>query len=208
MARALEWAARPDAITSSRLPTTAYPRVLLEISDPPPLLYAHGRLELLRTPGARQWSAAATRPRKARAMPRQFAKALSEAGLTIVSGLALGIDAAAHRGGLAGRGFHRSRCSAPASTWSIPRATRNLRAEIAEQGCAVSEFPLGTPAIAHNFPRRNRLISGLARGCLVVEAALAIGLADHRASRPPIRGATCSRFRARSIRRFPRAATR
>src|SRR5204863_3861 len=104
----------------------------------------------------------------------QFAKALSEAGLTIVSGLALGIDAAAHRGGLAGPG---STVAVLGTGIDVVYPTRNaeLAAEIAEKGVLVSEFALGTPAIGHNFPRRNRLISGLARGCLVVEAALPSG---------------------------------
>jgi len=103
-----------------------------------------------------------------------MAKALSEAGLTIVSGLALGIDAAAHRGGLGG----------PGSTIAVlgtgidivyPQRNAALAAQIAECGLLLSEFPLGTVPAGPNFPRRNRLISGLARGCLVVEAALASG---------------------------------
>ena len=112
-------------------------------------------------------------PHRVRRTPG-FAKALSNSGLTIVSGLALGIDAAAHRGGLAG----------PGSTIAVlgtgidviyPRANAALAAQIAEHGLLISEFPLGTGALASNFPRRNRLISGLAQGCLVVEAALASG---------------------------------
>lgn len=172
MARALDWAAaeRHQIIT---LADEAYPRALLETSDPPALLYVHGRLELLRTPalaivGSRNASA------QGESNAWQFAKALSEAGLTIISGLALGIDAAAHRGGLAGPG---STVAVLGTGIDIVYPTRNaeLAAQIAEQGALVSEFPLGTPAIAHNFPRRNRLISGLARGCLVVEAALPSG---------------------------------
>jgi DNA processing protein len=172
MARALDWAAaeRHYIVT---LADEAYPRALLETSDPPALLYVHGRLELLRTPalaivGSRNGSA------QGESNAWQFAKALSEAGLTIISGLALGIDAAAHRGGLAGPG---STVAVLGTGIDIVYPTRNaeLAAQIAEQGALVSEFPLGTPAIAHNFPRRNRLISGLARGCLVVEAALPSG---------------------------------
>ena len=170
--RALLWA-RADDHHVLTLADDTYPRGLLEIGDPPPLLYAHGRLDLLQAPalamvGSRNASAQGARNAE------QFALALGDAGLTIVSGLALGIDAAAHRGGLASR----------ASTIAVlgtgidvvyPARNAELAAEIARRGLLLSEFPLGTAAIAHNFPRRNRLISGLARGCLVVEAALESG---------------------------------
>src|SRR5258706_65485 len=104
----------------------------------------------------------------------QFARSFSTAGLTIVSGMAQGIDAAAHRGGLAGSG---STIAVLGTGVDIvyPQANAALGAEIAANGLLLSEFPLGTKALAHNFPRRNRLISGLAQGCLVVEAALASG---------------------------------
>jgi DNA processing protein len=137
------------------------------------LLYAQGRLELLQRPalaivGSRNASA------QGESNAAHFARALSEAGLTVVSGLALGIDAAAHRGGLAGVG---STIAVLGTGIDVIYPSRNaeLAAQIAASGVLVSEFPLGTPAIAHNFPRRNRLISGLARGCLVVEAAVASG---------------------------------
>src|SRR5436190_5721325 len=171
-ARALDWAAaeRHHVVT---LADDTYPRALLETSDPPALLYVHGRLELVRAPalaivGSRNASA------QGESNAWQFAKALSEAGLTIVSGLAVGIDASAHRGGLAG----------PGSTIAVlgtgidviyPRRNATLAAEIGERGLLVSEFPLRTGPAAYNFPRRNRLISGLARGCLVIEAAAASG---------------------------------
>jgi len=103
-----------------------------------------------------------------------FAAELSAAGLTIVSGLALGIDAAAHRGGLAGAG----RTVAVIGTGAdriYPSRNEPLAREIAGRGAVVSEFALGTPALAGNFPRRNRIIAGLARGTLVVEAALQSG---------------------------------
>jgi len=169
---ALQWAQVPDhAIVT--LADAAYPKLLLEIGDPPALLYAVGRLELLERAalavvGSRNATAQGT------SNAESFAKALSGAGLTIVSGLALGIDAAAHRGALAG----------PGSTIAVlgtgidltyPARNAGLAARIAQSGLLISEFPLGTPAAAQNFPRRNRLISGLARGCLVVEAALASG---------------------------------
>ena len=172
VAAALAWLEQPgNALVT--LADATYPRMLLEITDPPPLLYARGRVELLQRSalavvGSRNATA------QGAANSESFAKALSASGLTIVSGLALGIDAAAHRGGLAG----------PGSTIAVlgtgidviyPRSNTALAAQIAERGLLLSEFPLGTGALASNFPRRNRLISGLAQGCLVVEAALASG---------------------------------
>ena len=169
---ALAWLEQPgNALVT--LADTTYPRLLLEIADPPPVLYARGRVELLQRPclavvGSRNATAQGV------ANAEAFAKSLSESGLTIVSGLALGIDAAAHRGGLAG----------PGSTIAVlgtgidvvyPRSNATLTGEIEQRGLLLSEFPLGTGALATNFPRRNRLISGLAQGCLVVEAALASG---------------------------------
>ncbi|HET7668808.1 MAG TPA: DNA-processing protein DprA [Burkholderiales bacterium] len=170
--RALEWAAASghQVIT---LADDTYPKALLEIADPPPLLYAHGHAALLQRPGiAVVGSRNATAQGESNA--QHFAKALSDAGLAVVSGLALGIDAAAHRGALAGGG---STIAVLGTGIDIVYPTRNaeLAAEIARKGLLLSEFPLGTPAAAHNFPRRNRLISGLARGCLVVEAALPSG---------------------------------
>ena len=170
--RTLQWASQPDHHVLT-LADDTYPRSLLEIGDPPPLLYAHGRIGLLQQPalaivGSRNASTQGARNAE------EFALALGKADLTIVSGLALGIDAAAHRGGLA----------SPASTIAVlgtgidvtyPARNAELAAEISRRGLLLSEFPLGTDAVAHNFPRRNRLISGLARGCLVVEAALESG---------------------------------
>jgi DNA processing protein len=170
--RALAWAAQ-DGHFILTLADDAYPRALLETADPPTLLYFAGRIELLR-----RQSIAVVGSRNATAQGEQnaeaFSRALSESGLTIVSGLAMGIDAAAHRGGLAG----------PGSTVAVlgtgidvvyPRRNEALAHEVAAKGLLVSEFPLGTGPIAGNFPRRNRIISGLAQGCLVVEAAAASG---------------------------------
>ena len=170
--RALHWASEPGhAIVT--LADEAYPRRLLEIADPPPLLYAVGRTELLsRSSLAMVGSRNATAQGKRDA--ERFAEALSAAGLSIVSGLAAGIDAAAHRGGL----------SAAGSTIAVlgtgvdvvyPRQNAELASRIAQSGLLLSEFPLGTGIAGHHFPRRNRLISGLTLGCLVVEAALASG---------------------------------
>jgi DNA processing protein len=172
VARALDWAAQPGRFVVT-LADESYPRPLLEIGDPPPLLYARGRLELLQRPGlAIVGSRNATAQGERNA--EEFARALSAAGLTVVSGLALGIDAAAHRGGLAAAGGTIAVLGTGIDL-VYPQRNAALAAEIAERGLLLSEFALGTPAAAHNFPRRNRLISGLARGCLVIEAAVASG---------------------------------
>jgi DNA processing protein len=104
----------------------------------------------------------------------QFAAAFSAVGLTIVSGLAMGIDAAAHAGGLAGKGSTIAVLGTGVDV-TYPRQNAALASRIAESGLLLSEFALGSPGAAPHFPRRNRLISGLAQGCLVVEAALASG---------------------------------
>lgn len=170
--QALAWLEVPgNAIVT--LADSAYPRLLLEISDPPALLYCRGRTELLNRPAlAVVGSRNATVQGNGNA--EQFARSFSAAGLTIVSGLAQGIDAAAHRGGLAGEGSTIAVLGTGVDM-IYPRANAALGEEIASRGLLLSEFALGTKALAHNFPRRNRLISGLAQGCLVVEAALASG---------------------------------
>jgi len=172
VAAALAWLEQPGNSLVT-LADTGYPHLLLEIPDPPPLLYARGRVELLQSSalavvGSRNATA------QGAANAQSFAKALSDAGLAIVSGLALGIDAAAHCGGLAGKGSTIAVLGTGIDV-VYPRANTALAAQIAELGLLISEFPLGTGAMASNFPRRNRLISGLAQGCLVVEAALASG---------------------------------
>ena len=172
VARALAWAAEAGHAVIT-LADETYPRLLLEIADPPPLLYARGRAELLqRSALAVVGSRNATQQGTANA--EAFARTLSEAGLTIVSGLALGIDAAAHRGGLQGAGSTIAVLGTGIDV-IYPQRNAALAAEIAARGLIVSEFPLGSAPSAQNFPRRNRLISGLARGCLVVEAAVASG---------------------------------
>lgn len=150
-----------------------YPQALLEIADPPTVLYVRGRVELLNRPALAIVGSRVPTPQGARDA-ESFAAAFCEAGLAIGSGLALGIDAAAHRGALSvggdtlafvGTGIDRM----------YPARNMALATEIAQHGAIVSEFPLGTPALAANFPRRNRLISGCARGVLVVEAAAESG---------------------------------
>ena len=146
-----------------------YPRLLLETADPPNVLYAVGRIELLGTTCVAVVGSRNCTPRGA-LDARAFAQALSERGLCIVSGLALGIDAQAHRGGLDGAGSSIAVMGTGADILYPPR-NRDLAHEIAAKGCLLTEFPLGTHSASKNFPRRNRLISGLSRGALVVEAA-------------------------------------
>jgi DNA processing protein len=170
--KTLAWAAL-DGNHLLTLADDAYPRLLLEIPDPPLLLYAKGRIALLNQPalaivGSRNASA------QGAAHARQFAQALSAAGLTIVSGLALGIDAAAHEGALLDGGATVAVIGTGADI-VYPARNHALAHRIAEQGCIISEYALGTPALPANFPRRNRIISGLARGTLVVEAAAQSG---------------------------------
>lgn len=170
--RGLQWLAVPG----NHLLTLAdadYPPDLLNVADPPPVLYLKGRRELLNAPclavvGSRNATAQGI------ANADSFSRVLSEAGYTIVSGQALGIDAAAHRGGLAGSGSTIAVIGTGADI-VYPARNRELAHQIAAQGLIVTEFPLGTPAISNNFPRRNRIISGLSRGVLVVEAALRSG---------------------------------
>ncbi|MDH4216863.1 MAG: DNA-processing protein DprA, partial [Gallionella sp.] len=107
-----------------------------------------------------------------------FAKALSDSGLCIISGMAHGIDAAAHRGALRCQGNNCGGSVAVVGTGLdkvYPAANRDLAHALAQQGALISEFPLGTPPLPANFPRRNRIISGMSAGCLVVEASLQSG---------------------------------
>lgn len=150
-----------------------YPKALLQTADPPLVLLAKGRIELLSHPALAVVGSRNATPR-GNQDAEAFARALSDAGLTIVSGLALGIDSAAHRGGL--DGSHSSIAVVGTGLDKVyPSRNRELAHRLAENGALVSEFALGTPPLPSNFPRRNRVISGLARGCLVVEAALRSG---------------------------------
>jgi DNA processing protein len=172
VASALAWLERPENHLIT-LADDGYPPSLFDLPDPPPLLYVKGRPELLRRDAlAVVGSRNATLQGAADA--RAFSRALSDAGLCIVSGLALGIDAAAHRGGLEGASGSVAVVGTGLDT-VYPARNRDLAHALAEGGALVSEFPLGSPAKADHFPRRNRIISGLSRGCLVVEAALHSG---------------------------------
>lgn len=155
-----------------------YPQSLLSIADPPVLLYVKGRPAFLNMPAV---AIVGSRNASAQGMLNadRFAQNLSEAGLTVVSGLALGIDTGAHTGAIksAQQGYSGSSIAVIGTGLDIvyPAANRALAHQIAEVGCIISEYSLGTPAIAHNFPRRNRIISGLSLGVLVVEAAAQSG---------------------------------
>jgi DNA processing protein len=172
IAAAQSWLAQPD---NHFIPRTdpGYPPQLLELPDAPAWLYVKGDPAWLARPmlaivGSRHATQQGLRDATA------FAQALSEAGLTVVSGLALGVDAAAHEGGLAGIGSSVAVVGTGLDR-VYPARNRDLAHRLAAQGAIVSEFPLGTPPKTGHFPRRNRLISGLSVGVLVVEAALESG---------------------------------
>jgi len=164
-----------------------YPTALLQLDDPPLLLYLLGSADFTANTTKALDTDQQMDPQTSLAIvgsrnptpqgasnARQFAKALAQAGLTVVSGLALGVDGAAHEGALDAHG----------STVAVvgtgldrvyPKAHHQLAHQIARHGLLVSEYPLGTPPLTANFPRRNRLIAGLANGTLVVEATLRSG---------------------------------
>lgn len=166
------WASSERTILT--LDDARYPRLLAEIYDAPPILYAHGVLECLENPqlgvvGSRNPSPLGSET------AREFAQTLSAAGMTVTSGLALGVDAAAHQGALdAGGPTIAVFGTGPDRIY--PARHRDLaHAIIAGGGLLLSEFPPGTSPAAGHFPRRNRIISGLSLGTLVVEAALRSG---------------------------------
>jgi len=169
---ALDWLCADDQHLMT-LDDADYPALLRELADPPLALYIKGRRALLEQP-----SLAVIGSRNASALGEQtaqaFSRSLSRAGLTVISGLALGIDAAAHRGALAGAG---GTIGVVGTGLDIvyPARNRSLAQQIAAEGALVSEYPLGAAARADHFPRRNRILSGLALGCLVVEANLRSG---------------------------------
>ena len=150
-----------------------YPATLLATADPPLLLFTRGRAELLCAQGIAMVGSRRATPQGVD-NARMFARFLSERGLTIVSGLALGIDGAAHHGGLDGSGSTVAFVGTGLDR-VYPTAHAALMRRIAEQGLIASEYPLGTEPLPHNFPRRNRLIAGITHGTLVVEAALESG---------------------------------
>jgi DNA processing protein len=158
-----------------------YPASLLNIPDPPLMLYALGQtaqLQALKAEQALAMVGSRNPTPQGAANARDFAHNLAASGLTIVSGLALGIDGAAHEGALLGAAAGRLSTIAVVGTGLdrvYPKSHRALAHQIALRGLILSEYPLGTPPLAPNFPRRNRLISGLSQATLVVEAALQSG---------------------------------
>ncbi|MEO7391726.1 MAG: DNA-processing protein DprA [Ramlibacter sp.] len=174
------WLNDPDAPDPRRILTLAdagYPAALLTTEDPPLMLYLVG-VQL------RDWPAALAVVGSRNPTPqgvtnaRQFSRSFAQSGLTVVSGLALGVDAAAHEGALDGAGDNAFATIAVVGTGLdrvYPRQHLELARRIARRGMLVSEYPLGTPPLAANFPRRNRIIAALSQGTLVVEAALKSG---------------------------------
>lgn len=162
-----------------------YPAALLQLADPPLMLFVQGQTDGTLGPAVSVVGSRNPTPQGAHTA-EQFSDALSAAGLCVVSGLALGIDGAAHRGAL--RGTHSRHPQAlGTSPWRTvavvgtgldrvyPKQHQALAQEIAQHGVLISEYPLGTPPLAQNFPKRNRLIAALGLGTLVVEAALQSG---------------------------------
>ena len=162
-----------------------YPSSLLEMEDPPLMLYGLGTAQLwtgdrLALNPERSLAVVGSRnpTTQGAANAHQFAQALAQAGFTIVSGLALGVDGAAHTGALDGAATGQVATVAIVGTGLdrvYPRQHRDLAHRIAQHGLILSEYHLGTPPLSANFPKRNRIIAGLTRGTLVVEAALQSG---------------------------------
>ena len=170
---ALQWLANENNHLVT-LADSAYPKALLEIPDPPPILFAKGDLSCLNVPsiaivGSRNASVQGEKNAES------FAESLAESGLCIVSGMALGIDGAAHRGALKTKQGKTIAVVGTGLDIVYPSKHRELAHQIAVQGLIISEFPIGTPSRPENFPRRNRIISGLSLGCLVVEANIQSG---------------------------------
>jgi DNA processing protein len=152
---------------------STYPMRLKMIADPPPLLYITGALTeqdemAMAIVGARRATAAG------RAMTEELSHDLAEAGMTVVSGLARGVDAAAHQGALAAKGRTIAVLGCGIDRTYPPEHER-LRGQIEERGAILSEAPMGAPPHSHHFPRRNRIISGLSLGVIVTEAAIRSG---------------------------------
>ncbi len=150
-----------------------YPVLLKEISVPPPLLFIQGDAQML---SRQQIAIVGSRNPSpdGRENTFAFARDLSRRGYLITSGLAMGADSAAHRGALAAEGATIA-VMGTGPDHCYPKANRKLADEIVQNGAMITEFPLGVPPLAENFPRRNRIISGMSLGVLVTEAALRSG---------------------------------
>ncbi len=168
----LDWLKKDNAYIIT-LADSHYPQQLLETSNPPAILYALGNLHWLNHPSIAMVGSRHATPQGEK-NAEYFAQNLADQGLCIVSGLALGIDGASHRGAIKSNG---ATIAVVGTGLDIvyPARHRDLAHQIAKRGLIISEFPLGTPSKAQNFPRRNRLISGLSLGCLVVEANVGSG---------------------------------
>lgn len=168
----LLWAEKPGCSLIT-FEDPRYPILLKELHDAPALLYVKGSVEDLSSPQLAIVGSRNPTP-SSKETAEHFASALTEAGLVITSGLASGVDAASHRGALKAGG-RTIAVTGTGLNQIYPVSNRHLSDEITLNGCLLSEFSPNTPAIASNFPRRNRLISGLSLGVLVVEAALRSG---------------------------------
>jgi DNA processing protein len=150
-----------------------YPKLLLNIPDPPPVFYLKGQRKFLNAPALAVVGSRNATPQGI-TNANAFAEAVSNAGYCIISGMAQGIDTAAHQGGL--RGTSASIAVVGTGLDIVyPAKNRELAHLLAKEGALISEFPLGMPALGRNFPRRNRIISGMSLGCLVIEATLHSG---------------------------------
>lgn len=172
--RVLAWLAEGGNHQVLTLGDPLYPPELLQMADPPLLLYVLGDVQALHHPRRLAIVGSRNPTPQGEANARQFAQALGEAGVCVVSGLALGVDGAAHDGALLG-GAPTVAVVGTGLDRVYPRRHLSLAHRIAAQGALISEYPLGTPPLRENFPRRNRLIAGLAQGTLVVEAAVQSG---------------------------------
>lgn len=170
----LAWLASAPNRAVLTLADPRYPGELLEMADPPLMLYVMGQIDVLRHPRRLAIVGSRNPTPQGAANARQFAFTLGQSDICVVSGLALGVDGAAHEGALdsgaptvavVGTGLDRV----------YPKRHLELAHRIAAQGAIVSEFPLGTPPLPAHFPQRNRIIAGLSQGTLVVEAAVQSG---------------------------------
>lgn len=171
--QAQDWLGVDPARQVLTLGDPGYPEPLLHGGDPPLMLFLEGRAALLHKPAVAVVGSRQATP-QGLAHARQFAAALSQAGVTVVSGLAAGIDGAAHEGALPGEGATVAVIGTGPDI-VYPRRHHGLWQRIRQAGLVVSEHAPGTPALAHHFPHRNRIIAGLTRATLVVEATLKSG---------------------------------
>lgn len=169
-----EWLKESEQHHLLTIESEHYPEQLRQISDPPTILFAKGDVELLKYP---QIAIIGSRRATAQGLDNayQFSRYLSNQGLIPTSGLALGIDSKAHQGGLDGLGLTVAVLGTGIDQ-VYPRSNTKIFNQVIEnKGVIISEYPLGTPPISYNFPKRNRIISGLSLGCLVIEATIKSG---------------------------------